>query len=91
MQLKPSLRVFDLAIEELNGKITEDKYNVLWQDLWENPIHPPAPILKRKCELSMSIVRSCIESSSTNWSNTELEFPKGRKNHLEKDIGLMVD
>lgn len=84
------LRVFDLAVEELSGKITEDKYNVLWQDLWENPIYLPAPILRRKCEQSMAIVRECIKQSTTKWTNTELEFPKGRKNHLEKDIECAV-
>jgi 8-oxo-dGTP pyrophosphatase MutT (NUDIX family) len=32
------------------------------------------------------ILDELLENSKTNWTETEWEFPKGRKNYQERDI-----
>ena len=49
-------------------------------------------LLKAGIQINDELVSidTLIESSTTNWKETEWEFPKGRRNFLEKDIDCAI-
>ena len=69
-------------------------FEYLWTDLWENKNYSTEEIVsKKKLDLlkegfvindEVVSLQYFINHSTTQWSETEWEFPKGRKNYQEK-------
>ena len=90
----------EMSIEEKQRLLTDD-FDELWRELWggnigvnyrneENVSRDKNNTLKGDTTRDSSILTSLIETSSTNWTEPEWGFPKGRRNYLEKDIGCAV-
>jgi len=76
-------------------QILNETFDQLWETMWGD-----LNILQYKSEKVGAVLKfnaiksgiynitinSLVENSSTNWSEPEWEFPKGRRNYLEKDL-----
>ena len=84
---------------EEKQRILNNDFDFLWKQLWGDDINiqyrSEEKISKDKFEfLKQGVIinkneyslQSLIEESTTNWSETEWGFPKGRHNHQEKDL-----
>ena len=80
-------------------KIKSETFEVLWKQMWgnttSNQFRGEETISSKKFEMvSQGInilgknykLHDLVDSSSTNWNETEWEFPKGRRNNQERDI-----
>jgi 8-oxo-dGTP pyrophosphatase MutT (NUDIX family) len=86
----------EMSIIEKN-RIMNDDFKNIWKDTWgynklSNQYKYEESISNKKFELlknglnnKLSLL-NMIKNSNTNWSETEWEFPKGRKNNNESDI-----
>jgi 8-oxo-dGTP pyrophosphatase MutT (NUDIX family) len=89
-----------MSIEE-KTRILQKPFETLWLEMWgennnlNSQYRSEEFIAKKKFELlkeginidnQIYNLNSLIESSNTNWRETEWEFPKGRRNSKEKDI-----
>jgi 8-oxo-dGTP pyrophosphatase MutT (NUDIX family) len=90
--------VEEMSIEEKN-RIVSESFDDLWRCLWgENNVHQyksEEMISYKKFELIRNGIMmdnkriqlsDIVDSSNTRWSETEWEFPKGRRNYQEKDL-----
>ena len=89
----------EMSVIEKNQIITEP-FNKLWAMMWgntssENQFRSEESISVKKFELitnGVSInnvkytLRDLVEKSDTSWTETEWEFPKGRRNPQERDL-----
>ena len=89
----------EMSIEEKTRLLNND-FNKLWKDMWgennnssqykneELTSQRKFEMLKNGVLIDNDIVKldALISNSSTNWLETEWEFPKGRRNTNEKDI-----
>jgi 8-oxo-dGTP pyrophosphatase MutT (NUDIX family) len=87
-----------MSITEKN-RILNDTFNELWKKMWgetnnmqykneENMSSKKMEIIQNGVIVNDNIVtlKDIVENSPTNWLETEWEFPKGRRNHKEKDL-----
>ena len=84
--------------------IINQSFDVLWAKMWgetnignqfkseELASQKKFDLLKAGIQINNEIVsiETLIASSSTNWKETEWEFPKGRRNFMEKDIDCAI-
>ncbi len=89
----------EMSVIEKNQIITEP-FNKLWAMMWgntssENQFRNEESISVKKFELITNGVyinnvkytlRDLVEKSDTAWTETEWEFPKGRRNPQERDL-----
>ena len=80
--------------------IQNNNFETLWNTMWGDTAHlyqykneeiisqKKFEILKNGINVGDEIIslESLIEQSTTNWLETEWEFPKGRRNYQEKDV-----
>jgi 8-oxo-dGTP pyrophosphatase MutT (NUDIX family) len=88
----------EMSIHEKQQIITEN-FSTLWTNMWgntsENQFRSEESIAIKKFELITNGVyvndvkytlRDLIGKSETSWTETEWEFPKGRRNPQERDL-----
>jgi 8-oxo-dGTP pyrophosphatase MutT (NUDIX family) len=79
--------------------ILSTSFENLWKQMWgtiqntqfkneENASYKKMDLLKNGVTINDTTItlKEIVENSSTNWTETEWEFPKGRRNGKEKDI-----
>ena len=81
-------------------RILTTPFEELWKNMWGETVNvnqfkneeatstKKMETIKNGVNLNDSIVtlNDIIKKSTTNWEETEWEFPKGRRNHKEKDL-----
>jgi len=73
-------------------KVLTTPFPELWQQLWGgHHSKTDETMILRKFEMLLNnesgiSLETFIQNSSTNWVESEWEFPKGRKNYQEKDL-----
>jgi 8-oxo-dGTP pyrophosphatase MutT (NUDIX family) len=80
-------------------EILTNSFDVLWLNMWGNSSNiqyknEEASSSKKMETIRNGVIinnnnitlRNIVENSSTKWNETEWEFPKGRRNHKEKDL-----
>ena len=90
----------EMSMEE-KERIMNNHFTDLWNMMWgknetsQNNLKNEEIILSNKFDLikngitinnEIITLDTVIKNSTTYWKETEWEFPKGRRNHLEKDI-----
>jgi 8-oxo-dGTP pyrophosphatase MutT (NUDIX family) len=91
----------EMSIDE-RTRIKENDFTTLWKNMWGETVlnsqykneelssQKKFESLKEGIQLdndsTIYNIDYFIENSTTNWSETEWEFPKGRRNHMEKDL-----
>jgi 8-oxo-dGTP pyrophosphatase MutT (NUDIX family) len=88
----------EMTNEEKNSLLT-DTFSKLWYDMWGNSsvsIYRGEEFISSKKMYTLVngifigdkiiYLKDIIQHSNTFWAETEWEFPKGRKNHKEKDM-----
>ena len=92
-----NILINEMSIEE-KQRILTTSFDLLWSELWgESDIQykPEEYSSKKKFESikeglfindKLVTLKDIVESSQTNWIETEWEFPKGRRNQKEKDL-----
>jgi 8-oxo-dGTP pyrophosphatase MutT (NUDIX family) len=89
----------EMSVSE-REKIRINTFDTLWANMWgitnigtqfkseELASQKKFDILKAGIQINEELmtIDSLINSSTTNWKETEWEFPKGRRNFLEKDL-----
>jgi len=87
----------EMSIDEKN-RILNLTFEILWTDMWgETNIHykNEEHLSKKKFDIikegilfndKLITLKDIVEMSKTKWSETEWEFPKGRRNQKEKDL-----
>jgi 8-oxo-dGTP pyrophosphatase MutT (NUDIX family) len=81
------------------SRLLNESFDKLWKEMWsdtpsshykneENSSFRKFESLKVGINLDDNFVNiyDLIKNSTTNWEETEWEFPKGRKNNKEKDL-----
>lgn len=83
-------KLFDeMSVEEKELIQLNDDFDILWKRMWEDNVksgvfnHSKQKFINLK---TLGIIQKLIDSSSTKWKETEWEFPKGRRNYMEKDL-----
>lgn len=83
--------VNEMSVDE-KDKMTTTPFHVLWQQLWgdKNARADEMSSMRKfesfiKGEDGVSLLE-LIQNTTTNWQETEWEFPKGRRNTYEKDL-----
>ena len=73
-------------------RLTTSSFTTMWQQLWgdKNARSDEMSAMRKFDSLvrgddSVSLL-DLIQNSTTNWEETEWEFPKGRRNSYEKDV-----
>jgi 8-oxo-dGTP pyrophosphatase MutT (NUDIX family) len=69
--------------------IKENNFEVLWKQMWEDNVRSNLFNNSKQKFINLKssgILHQLIENSTTNWIETEWEFPKGRRNYMEKDL-----
>jgi len=83
-------KLFDeMSTEEKTFIETIDDFDILWKKMWEdNTKSNIFSSSKQKFNnlKDTGIITHLIHNSHTNWVETEWEFPKGRRNYMEKDL-----
>jgi 8-oxo-dGTP pyrophosphatase MutT (NUDIX family) len=87
-----------MSLVEKHGILTKT-FDELWLNMWGNSSNiqyknEEATSSKKMETIRNGVVinndnitlRNIVENSSTKWNETEWEFPKGRRNHKEKDL-----
>jgi len=80
-------------------RLLEESYENLWKEMWgetlmyqykneEQTSFKKFEIIKAGIEVDSKIINleDIIKKSTTQWLETEWEFPKGRRNNKEKDL-----
>jgi len=88
----------EMALSE-KAKIKEETFENLWKTMWGDAIsiqHKSEEFSSSKkfhvikngvaIDTTTITLEDIIDKSTTNWDETEWEFPKGRRNNKEKDI-----
>jgi 8-oxo-dGTP pyrophosphatase MutT (NUDIX family) len=68
--------------------ISVEPFDKLWKLLWSNDcfLNGEESMSKKFEYIKQNYLEDLIKNSTTNWEETEWEFPKGRKNFQEKDL-----
>jgi len=91
--------VDEMSLQE-KERVKKESFDILWKELWgdnnggiqyrseEIASSKKFDIIKNGIDISNEKITldSIIENSKTEWSETEWEFPKGRRNYQEKDL-----
>ncbi len=92
------LSIFDEMSVFEKRRILEVSFDTLWLDMWgesniqfkseEFASKKKFELLKDGIEIDnvMYTLNNIVSMSTTNWNETEWEFPKGRRNQKEKDL-----
>lgn len=87
----------EMSIEE-KQRILTTSFDLLWNEMWgESDIQYKSEEYSSKKKFEsikegllindkLVTLKDIVESSQTNWIETEWEFPKGRRNQKEKDL-----
>jgi 8-oxo-dGTP pyrophosphatase MutT (NUDIX family) len=90
----------EMSITEKNN-LLDTSFDILWKQMWcdtYNSQYKHEEIVSNKkfellkngyssdCTSKQIKLQDIITESKTTWSETEWEFPKGRKNHKERDL-----
>ena len=81
-------------------RILTKPFEELWKNMWgetanvnqfkseENSSSKKMETIRNGVNINDTVItlKDIIEKSTTNWTETEWEFPKGRRNHKEKDL-----
>jgi len=80
-------------------RIISDSFDDLWNNMWQETLNTQYKVeyqsslkklmlLRNGINISDEIItlKDIIDKSKTSWTETEWEFPKGRRNHKEKDL-----
>jgi 8-oxo-dGTP pyrophosphatase MutT (NUDIX family) len=80
-------------------RIISDSFDDLWNNMWQETLNTQYKVeyqsslkklmlLRNGINISDEIItlKDIIDKSKTSWNETEWEFPKGRRNHKEKDL-----
>jgi len=87
MSLTEKERILNEPFEELWKKMWGDCINILYKSE-ENTAAKKLDLIKNGITNNDEIItlKNIIDNSTTNWEETEWEFPKGRRNYKEKDL-----
>ena len=90
--------VNEMSLDEKQRILTKP-FETLWKNMWgditTNQYKAEESASMKKMEIIQSGVNvndefinleQIVKKSNTNWIETEWEFPKGRRNHLEKEL-----
>lgn len=80
-------RILNKPFEELWEKMWGDCTNSLYKNE-EQTSAKKLELIKNGVTINDEIItlKDIVQNSNTNWNETEWEFPKGRRNHKEKDL-----
>lgn len=79
----------EMSLEEKQLILMNDDFNILWKRMWEDNFksnifnNSKQKFINLK---TLGIIEELINNSKTQWIETEWEFPKGRRNYMEKDL-----
>lgn len=83
-------KLFDeMSLEEKELILINDDFNILWKRMWEDNFKSNIFNTSKQKFINLKtlgIVQQLIDNSTTQWIETEWEFPKGRRNYMEKDL-----
>jgi len=81
-------RILTMPFEELWKNMWGETANVNQFKSEESTSAKKVETIKNGVNVNETIItlKNIIEKSTTNWIETEWEFPKGRRNHKEKDL-----
>jgi ADP-ribose pyrophosphatase YjhB (NUDIX family) len=86
--------VDEMSVAE-KERLTTIPFSILWKKMWGDTAHynNEETSASKKCELIKKglnddgiSLQELIRRSTTNWTETEWEFPKGRRERKEKEI-----
>jgi 8-oxo-dGTP pyrophosphatase MutT (NUDIX family) len=95
------INIFDEMSNEEKKRILKKPFEELWSEMWGDTNNVNSQykseeiVSKKKFELlkdgiiidnKVITLNDIILKSTTSWDETEWEFPKGRRNHKEKDL-----
>ncbi len=88
----------EMSFEEKKRILTEP-FETLWQNMWgningnqykaeESASMKKMETIKAGVNINNDVINleQLVKNSNTNWTETEWEFPKGRRNYKEKDL-----
>jgi 8-oxo-dGTP pyrophosphatase MutT (NUDIX family) len=88
----------EMSLVEKKGILTET-FDTLWLNMWGNSSNIQYKNEELSSSKKMETIRNgviinnenitlknIVDNSPTKWNETEWEFPKGRRNHKEKDL-----
>ena len=91
-------KINEMSIHE-KRRILELPFETLWKDMWGETIHNQYKyefaMSKKKFDMlkegvffneQLLILKDIVEFSETSWTDTEWEFPKGRRDYKERDL-----
>lgn len=80
----------EMSVHEKELIRQADNFDVLWKVMWDDCKSKTNMKNTSKQKFNMlkenGIIEQVIQNSNTNWHETEWEFPKGRKNYLEREL-----
>lgn len=83
-------KLFDeMSLEEKQLILINDDFNILWKRMWEDNFKSNIFNTSKQKFINLKtsgIIKQLIDNSITQWIETEWEFPKGRRNYMEKDL-----
>jgi 8-oxo-dGTP pyrophosphatase MutT (NUDIX family) len=83
-------QLFDeMSIEEKKIISENNDFDILWKKMWEDNFRPNIFNTSKQKFINLKnsgMLDQIIANSTTNWHETEWEFPKGRRNYMEKDL-----
>ena len=83
-------KLFDeMSLEEKELILINDDFNILWKRMWEDNFKSNIFNTSKQKFINLKtlgIIQQLIDNSTTQWIETEWEFPKGRRNYMEKDL-----
>jgi ADP-ribose pyrophosphatase YjhB (NUDIX family) len=81
----------EMSVEERQtiADTDADDFEILWKKMWDDKIKNNLFNNSKKKFANLKkngLIKMLVDNANTQWRETEWEFPKGRKNHTEKDI-----
>lgn len=82
--------IIDQMSSDEKQRLRDCTFDELWTGMWGDAIAWASPQERQNSEKKYEAIRSKLPSwldqSSTNWKETEWEFPKGRRNNKEREL-----
>jgi 8-oxo-dGTP pyrophosphatase MutT (NUDIX family) len=81
--------VDEMSIEEKKIILENYDFDILWKKMWEDNFRSNIFNTSKQKFINLKtsgVFEQIISNSITNWYETEWEFPKGRRNYMEKDL-----
>ena len=83
-------QLFDeMSIQEKKYILENYDFDILWKKMWEDNFKPNIFNTSKQKFINLKtsgVLEQLIKNSTTQWDETEWEFPKGRRNYMEKDL-----